>query len=78
MKNNIKIIILITINLAIGLSLLFTLTPNSVPYFTDINGKIILIGSKYYLLFGLILPIIFGLIFIFSKSCRLILSVLTL
>lgn len=68
MKNNIKIIILITLNFIIGLALLLSLVPSNVPYLTNINGQIVLLGSKYYLLFGLILPIVFGLLFIFSKK----------
>lgn len=68
MKNNIKIIILIALNFIVGLSLLLTLVPTTVPYFTNINGKIIVLGSKYFLLFGLILPIVFGLMFVFSKK----------
>lgn len=67
-KNNLKIIILALINFGVCLSLLLTLVPKNVPYFTDLSENISVLGSKYFMLIGIILPLIFAGLFIFIKS----------
>lgn len=67
-KNKITSIILASINLAVCLSLLIFLTPNQVPLLAGLHDKIIIIGSKWWLILGIIIPIILLIPVILSKS----------
>lgn len=67
-KNNIKIIIAAALNLAVCLTLLILLVPNNVPYLTAPSGKIAVIGSKWFLLLGIILPAVFATLFVTTKK----------
>ena len=66
--NNIKIIIAAVLNFIVCLTLLFTLVPSSIPYFTNLDGNIAVIGSKWFMLWGTILPLVFAGFFVFSKK----------
>ena len=67
-KNNLKITILALVNLGVCLSLLLTIVPAKVPFFTDLDGNILVLGSKYFLLIGIILPLIFAALFVFINN----------
>ena len=70
-KNNIIIILIASINLCLCLPLLIFMTPASVPLLAGIHDEIIFIGSKWWLLFGLILPLIFMTIYLCLKNKNL-------
>ena len=65
--NNIKIIIASSLNLIICFTLLLTLVPNTVPYLAAPNGNIAVMGSKWLLMFGIVLPLVFACFFATSK-----------
>ena len=67
-KNNLKIIIAATLNLAVCLTLLILLVPEKVPYLTTPGGNIAVVGSKWFLLFGIVLPLAFAALFITTKK----------
>ena len=67
-KNNIKIIVVSILNLAVCLTLLFSLVPDKVPYFTHPNGNIAVLGSKWFLLIGICLPLVFATFFVLTKK----------
>lgn len=67
-KNKIISIILASINLALCLSLLIFLTPNQVPLLVGIHEKIIIISSKWWLILGIILPLILLIPLILTKN----------
>lgn len=67
-KNKIISIILASINLAVCLSLLIFLTPNQVPLLAGLHDKIILIGSKWWLIIGIIIPIILLIPVVLTKN----------
>ena len=52
-------IIITSINFVLCLMLLIFVTPNKIPLLSGIRDEIILIGSKWWMLLGIILPIIF-------------------
>lgn len=58
-KNKLIPIILASTNFVICLILLIFLTPDNIPLFVDIHEKIVLISSKWWLLFGLVVPFAF-------------------
>ena len=58
-RNKIIPIIVAALNFCLCLSLLIFLTPNKVPLLTGIRDEIIIIGSKWWLVSGIILPLIF-------------------
>lgn len=58
-RNKIIPIIVATLNFCLCLSLLIFLTPNNVPLISGIKDEILVIGSKWWLLSGIILPLIF-------------------
>ena len=67
-KNNIKIIIAAALNLAVCLTLLILLVPEKVPFLTTPSGKIAVVGSKWFLLFGIVFPAVFAALFITTKK----------
>lgn len=67
-KNKIISIILASINLVICLSLLIFLSPSQVPLLTGLHDKIILIGSKWWLIIGIIIPIILLIPVVLTKN----------
>ena len=58
-KNKIIPIVIAFLNLIICLSLLIFLIPNKIPLMSGLRDEIIVIGSKWWLLIGIILPLIF-------------------
>lgn len=75
-KNKIIIILLASLNIIICLPILIWLTPSSVPLIAGIHNEIIVIGSKWWLLIGMILPLVFMTLYlcIKNKNCKLIFS----
>lgn len=68
MKNNKLIsIILASSNFVICMLLLIFLTPASVPLISGIHDEVIVIGSKWWMLFGVILPLILMTIYLLTK-----------
>ena len=67
-KNNIKIIIAASLNLAVCLTLLILLVPEKVPYLTTPSGNIAVMGSKWFLLLGIVFPLIFATLFVATKK----------
>lgn len=67
-RNKIIPIVVASLNLVVCLSLLIFLVPNKVPLISGIRDEIIVIGSKWWLVSGLILPIIFMIFVILSKD----------
>lgn len=70
-KNKIISIALASINLALCLCLLIFLTPSQVPLLVGIHEKIIVIGSKWWLISGIILPIILLIPLFLTKNKHL-------
>lgn len=75
-KNKIIITLLASLNIVICLPILIWLTPSSVPLIAGIHNEIIVIGSKWWLLKGMILPLVFMTLYlcIKNKNCKLIFS----
>lgn len=75
-KNKIIITLLASLNIVICLPILIWLTPSSVPLIAGIHNEIIVIGSKWWLLIGMILPLVFMTLYlcIKNKNCKLIFS----
>lgn len=69
-KNKIIPIIVASANAVLCLALLIFLTPNKVPLISGIHEEVLVIGSKWWLLSGIILPLIF-LIFTLSLKSSL-------
>lgn len=68
MKNNKLIsIILASSNFVICMLLLIFLTPSSVPLISGIHDEVIVIGSKWWMLFGAILPLILMTVYLLTK-----------
>lgn len=67
-KNNIKIIIAASLNLAVCLTLLILLVPEEVPYLTTPSGNIAVMGSKWFLLLGIVFPLVFATLFVATKK----------
>ncbi len=67
-KNNLLPIILSSINFVICSVLLIFFTPNKVPFVVGLREKIVLMGSKWWMLSGIILPIIFMVFAIIKKD----------
>lgn len=77
-KNNLILIILAFVNFVTMLLLTILVVPKFVPYFCDINENIVLLGSKWMLLFCAIIPLflsIVSLIFENNKSAMLTLNI---
>ena len=69
MKKNIIIpIVISSLNLLICLSLLIFLTPNIVPLVSGIHDEILVVGSKWWLILGIVTPFVFMTISLISKS----------
>lgn len=79
-RNKIIPIVVASLNLVLCLSLLIFLVPNKVPLLSGIRDEIIVIGSKWWLISGLILPIVFAYLACFSKNklTQLLFSELTI
>lgn len=67
-KNNIFMLFAGLLNLGICLMLLFLCVPNKVAIFVNFNEKIILIASKWFMLFGAITPLVLSTINLFLKN----------
>ena len=67
-KNNIFMIFVGTLNLGLCLLLLFLCVPNKIAMFVNFNEKIILLASKWFMLFGAIAPFVFAVINLFLKN----------
>lgn len=77
-KNKIISIILATTNFVVCLCLLIFLTPSQVPLLVGMHDKIILIGSKWWLILGLVAPLVFMTINLITKNKHLQLSLMEL
>ena len=79
-RNKIIPIVVASLNLVLCLSLLIFLVPNKVPLLSGIRDEIIVIGSKWWLIFGLVLPIGFASLAVLSKDklTQLLFSELTI
>lgn len=79
-RNKIIPIVVASLNLVLCLSLLIFLVPNKVPLLSGIRDEIIVIGSKWWLISGLVLPIVFACLACFSKNklTQLLFSELTI
>lgn len=60
-KFDIKVTILMFFNLIIGLILIIFKSPDKIPLFFDFNEKIAVLGSKWFLLACVIIPLILGI-----------------
>lgn len=60
-------IILAASNFVICMLLLIFLTPATVPLISGIHDEVIVIGSKWWMLFGAILPLIFMTLYLLTK-----------
>jgi hypothetical protein len=58
-KNKIIPIVIASLNFCLCLCLLIFLTPNKIPLISGIHDEIVVVGSKWWLLSGIILPLIF-------------------
>lgn len=58
-KNKIIPIVIASLNLIICLSLLIFLVPNKIPFLSGLRDEIVFMGSKWWLLIGIVLPLIF-------------------
>ena len=58
-KNKIIPIVIASLNFIICLSLLIFLTPNKIPLISGIRDEIVVLGSKWWLILGTILPLVF-------------------
>ena len=67
-RNKIIPIVVASLNLVLCLSLLIFLVPNKVPLLSGIRDEIIVIGSKWWLVSGIVLPIVFACLAVFSKN----------
>lgn len=67
-RNKIIPIVIATLNLVICLSLLIFLVPNNIPLLSGIRDEIIVIGSKWWLISGIVLPLIFMVFAILTKN----------
>ena len=67
-KNKLIPIIVTSLNFCLCLSLLIFLTPNEIPLLSGIHDEIIVIGSKWWLLSGIIIPIILLVFALISKG----------
>ena len=61
-KNNLFMLFASILNLGLCLLLLFLCVPEKVAMFVDFNEKIILIVSKWFMLFGAITPLVLAII----------------
>lgn len=77
-KNKIISITLATTNFIVCLCLLIFLTPSQVPLLVGMHDKIILIGSKWWLILGLAAPLVFMTINLITKNKHLQLSLMEL
>lgn len=79
-RNKIIPIVVASLNLVLCLSLLIFLVPNKVPLLSGIRDEIIIIGSKWWLISGLVLPIVFACLACLSKNklTQLLFSELTI
>lgn len=67
-KNNILPIFITSLNTLICLCLLIFLTPNEVPLISGIHDKVVVIGSKWWLLSGIILPVVLMILSLANKN----------
>ena len=67
-KNKILPIIIASLNFVICLSLLIFMTPSKDPLISGIHDEIVLLVSKWWLITGIILPLIFMTFGILSKN----------
>ena len=67
-KLDYKILITAILNLAICLSLIIFAIPKNVPLFFGFNEKIVLLGSKWFLILCVIIPTILATIIMLSKK----------
>lgn len=67
-KNNLFMLFTSILNLGLCLLLLFLCVPEKVAMFVDFNEKIILIVSKWFMLFGAITPLVLSIINLFMKN----------
>lgn len=71
MKKNIIVFVLLSIISIIGSTLLIIFSvPQIVPYIVDINEKIVVLGSKWFLLLGLIAPTIIFVLYWTLKNAQ--------
>lgn len=67
-RNKIIPIVIASLNLVICLSLLIFLVPNKVPLLSGISDEIIVISSKWWLVAGLVLPLVFMVFTLTTKN----------
>lgn len=67
-KNKLLPIILASLNLVICLLLIIFLTPAQIPLVVDFHEKVVCLGSKWWLLIGAGLPIVFMVVAITTKG----------
>ena len=69
MKNNKLIpIIVASVNFALCLSLLIFFTPSQIPIFSGIHDEVLVLGSKWWLILGITLPMLFMTLSLIFKS----------
>ena len=67
-KNKIIPIVIASLNFAICLSLLIFLIPNKVPLISGLRDEVVVMGSKWWLISGVILPIVFMILSLLTKD----------
>ena len=67
-RNKIIPIVIASLNLVLCLSLLIFLVPNKVPLLSGIRDEIVVIGSKWWLISGIVLPMVVIPIVILTKN----------